>query len=192
MSEQSEATVLTTEPIDRSQIDTTTADVIGSTYGIELNDRFGLRFRCGQPDEMGWSGQVEHAMLLNAELKPGSYRATLAAQKMIAAVVLSREGPPATSAGRFDGWWAVRMLVLTEPVAGDVEVTIHRSDGQIVATGRATAIVHGAGLRLRLRHVTTERAELAIDGTITDDEITIEPRIATGGGCKNSGRLIEL
>ena len=129
----------------------------GSTYGVELNREIGLSLVCGRSTL---------SVLLNRDLKRGSWLETLQSRPLIAGIVTAME--------REVGRYSVRYLLMTTPTESGLTITGVRTDGEAAFGGRAT--LGDRGLQLTVRDVGPGGAPAEIDGVVTSDSFQLDLR----------------
>jgi hypothetical protein len=127
----------------------------GSTYGIRLNPDVALGLPCGR---------TQLTVLLNAELKRGSWLEAARSRPLIAGIVTGKDGESERH--------VVRHVLLTRPTEEGFAIAATRASGDVVFAGEA--VPDGDGYRLRVRDVGPERMPAEVEGVITNDSITLE------------------
>ncbi len=127
----------------------------GARYGVQLAPELGWRLRAPCGDQL---------LLLAAQMAAGRRLAWLAGGERIAGVVAVRETGD-------EGDYAAQRLVLTQPTAAGLRVSVVRLDGEVDLLGHLGAAREGYALTLR----STGRAglPLAVDGMVSDDALRL-------------------
>lgn len=134
----------------------------GSIYGITLNSDIGFEIGCGR---------TKHFLFLNDVMKRGAFVESIRSRNMIAGLLaLQEEGTR---------HFTTRYLLLTSPSDAGLEVTIVRTNGDIVYAGEARPD-GAAALRLTMRDVGLERTATEIEGLLSNDDIHLNLRVWRG------------
>lgn len=136
-------------------------DLWGPRWGVELNREVALTLPCGG---------ATLSVLLNRELRRGSWLETLQERPLVAGILAAEE--------REVGRHSVRNVVLTVPTDTGFDIAVARSDGNVVFAGRGEP--DGDGFRLTIRDVGLERVPAWIEGRLTAETFDLTLRTWAG------------
>ena len=142
------------EVIEADRVTEIVRKIWGPTYGVDLNREVGFTVYCGRSPL---------SILVNSELKRGSWLETLRSRPLIAGIVTAKE----SEVERF----SVRNLLMTKPTETGFAIVATRTGGDVVFAGKAEP--EGDGFRLSVRDVGPEATQTEIAGIVTNDSVEL-------------------